>query len=464
MGNDLTNTVKNVEAIGEQQYQEYVEKRLEKRTVSVFETIKKNKLSLFKTPPAKEPSKQKMQLNSVKQDCAMFAQLYISCQVRGGDLDDFFCHENRSYPPSLSQFGTLSTGTKSTLVDRLEALSPSLTTGNVCPRIDAIILDGAAIINFLKPINCKTFADYAQDVFIKYVKSQLCSAKRIDIVWDQYIEGSLKAITRSKRGEGVRRRVLPDTRIPKNWSSFLRNETNKTELFAFLAEQVTSLDYSPKEVVSTYGEEVKASSAQDVSGISPCFQEEADTRMLLHAADCCKGGYKRVMIRTVDTDVLVVAVSLFHKIGTEELWLEFSTRKYTRYISVHGIVCALGPEKAESLIAFHALTGCDQTSFFSGRGKVTAWETWKLFPEVTASFKALSNTPDQSIILDTLPSLERFVVLMYDRTSTTGSVNEGSTSLQRKEEQLMLYHQHQRHYCNMSSDQHIKQVMSGPSH
>ena len=120
--------------------------------------------------------------------------------------------------------------------------------------------------------NCKTFADYAHDVFIKYVKSQLCSAQRIDIVWDNYLEGSLKAITRSRHGEGVRRCVLPDTRVSKNWSSFLRNETNKTELFAFLTEQVTNLDYSPKEVVSTYGQEVKASSARDLCSISPCFQ------------------------------------------------------------------------------------------------------------------------------------------------------------------------------------------------
>ena len=133
---------------------------------------------------------------------------------------------------------------------------------------------------------------------------------------------------------------------------------------------MTNLDYSPKEVVSTYGQEVKASSAQDLCSISPCFQEEADTRMLLHAAD-----FKRVIIRTVETDVVVVAVSLFHKIGAEKLWFEFSTGKHTRYISVHGIVHALGTEKAESLIAFHVLTGCDQTSFFSGRGKVTAWET-----------------------------------------------------------------------------------------
>ena len=133
---------------------------------------------------------------------------------------------------------------------------------------------------------------------------------------------------------------------------------------------MTNLDYSPKEVVSTYSQEVKASSARDLCSISPCFQEEADTRMLLHAADCCKDVHKRVMIRTVDTDVLVIAVSLFHKIGAEKLWLEFSTEKHTGYISVHGIVHALGTEKAESLIAFHALTDVTRLPSFLGEERL----------------------------------------------------------------------------------------------
>jgi len=54
--------------------------------------------------------------------------------------------------------------------------------------------------------------------------------------WDIYLEDSLKAATRSKRGQGIRRRVKPDTIIPKNWSTFLRDDNNKTELFAFLAQ------------------------------------------------------------------------------------------------------------------------------------------------------------------------------------------------------------------------------------
>ena len=54
-----------------------------------------------------------------------------------------------------------------------------------------------------------------------------------------------------------------------------------------------------------------------------------------------------------------------------------------RVISAHGI---LGAKKCLALPMFHAFTGCDTVSSFSGRGKKTAWETWNVFPEVTDAF------------------------------------------------------------------------------
>ena len=42
---------------------------------------------------------------------------------------------------------------------------------------------------------------------------------------------------------------------------------------------------------------------------------------------------------------------------------------------------------------FHAFTGCDTVSSFSGRGKKTAWDTWMTFGDVTRAFCALAATP-----------------------------------------------------------------------
>jgi hypothetical protein len=55
-------------------------------------------------------------------------------------------------------------------------------------------------------------------VFVSYMSTQLATAQRVDIVWDD----SLKSTTRQKRGKGMQRRVAPSTLLPKNWKEFLR--------------------------------------------------------------------------------------------------------------------------------------------------------------------------------------------------------------------------------------------------
>ncbi len=51
--------------------------------------------------------------------------------------------------------------------------------------------------------------------------------------------------------------------------------------------------------------------------------EEADTRMLLNLGDAVKEGYTKVSICTVDTDVLVLAVTAAQRLDITELWVAF---------------------------------------------------------------------------------------------------------------------------------------------
>ena len=48
----------------------------------------------------------------------------------------------------------------------------------------------------------------------------------------------------------------------------------------------------------------------DHSEVSPCSHEEADTRVFVHTEDA-SSSHKRIAIRTVDTDVLVIAIAMF---------------------------------------------------------------------------------------------------------------------------------------------------------
>ena len=69
-----------------------------------------------------------------------------------------------------------------------------------------------------------------------------------------------------------------------------------------------------------------------------------------------------------------------------------------------------------------SFTGCDTVSQFSGRGKKTAWETWGSFSQVTETFARLSS--GGLLTASDLQILERYVVLMYDRTCPVATVNE----------------------------------------
>ncbi|KAG7178072.1 hypothetical protein Hamer_G003830 [Homarus americanus] len=158
--------------------------------------------------------------------------------------------------------------------------------------------------------------------------------------------------------------------------------------------------------------------------LAPCNHEEADTRMMVHAADALECGHWRILIRTVDTDVVILAVALANERSEvlDELWLIFGTGKNRRYIAAHQIAKALRPEKSRALPVFHAIMGCDTVSAFTGHSKKAAWATWNAFPEVTTAFLSLASTlselPD-----GVLSTLERFIVLLYDRTSTCCDVN-----------------------------------------
>lgn len=340
----------------------------------------------------------------------------------------FFRHENQSYPPSLSKFENLRSGTKADLLNCFKNTYP--VPSDDVPTLDAILLDGAAIINMLPPGAATTFIEYSETVFLPYVQSQLRKANRVDIVWDEYIPNSLKSMARQKRGKGTRRRVQPETKIPGNRKAFLRIDENKMELFAFVAKQCTQIHTDGK-VVSTLGKlTILNSQTDNTSRLSPCTHQEADTRLLLHAADAYCSGCKQIMLRTVDTDVVVLSIALFTQINVTELWVLFGTGKNCRLIPVHTISKTFGQQKSKSLLMFHAFTGCDQTSFFLNRGNKSAWQTSMAFKEVEESFAVLSRTlPSVEELLHHMPTIERFVVLMYDKTSSCESVDDARQEL-----------------------------------
>ena len=70
---------------------------------------------------------------------------------------------------------------------------------------------------------------------------------------------------------------------------------------------------------------------QVFSELDPCSHEEAETRMMLHVFHAANSGYYKIMIRTVDTDVVILAISFQQRQSVMEFWVAFGTGKNLRY-------------------------------------------------------------------------------------------------------------------------------------
>ncbi|KAG0711306.1 hypothetical protein GWK47_020863 [Chionoecetes opilio] len=166
----------------------------------------------------------------------------------------------------------------------------------------------------------------------------------------------------------------------------------------------------------------------------PCDHEEADTRIVVHLQDSLESGCTTCLVRTVDTDVLVILIGKYHflasKYPSADIWVAFGSGKNFLFLHINAICSTLGKEKSTALPVFHSFTGCDTTSSFFGRGKVV-WEAWGAYTEVTDAFNFIVEHPHAQITVDCqeFQMLERFTVVIYDKTSPLVSVNEARKEL-----------------------------------
>ena len=124
-------------------------------------------------------------MKSLKNDVDLFSRLYIGCQNRDGNLEEFFKHENQACPPALADGGGIRLGVKSDFLVCLEELSQPKSEA---PPTSCIVLDAAVIVHMLKPVTVKSFNEYAQQVFVPYILSKFQQATQIDLMWDVTVQ------------------------------------------------------------------------------------------------------------------------------------------------------------------------------------------------------------------------------------------------------------------------------------
>ena len=128
-----------------------------------------------------------------------------------------------------------------------------------------------------------------------------------------------------------------------------------------------------------------------------------------------------IIISHKTKEIVVFALYAFHVHPIDELWIEFVTGQHNRWYPIHDYAAALGEQKCHALPFWYAFTGCDTVSQITGRAKKTAWNTWLTYPDVTETF--VRSSVLQELDDEYFAHLQRFVILMYDRTSGLEDVN-----------------------------------------
>ena len=153
------------------------------------------------------------------------------------------------------------------------------------PDVSMKVIDGAAFVNMNRPKSSTTYGKYCEDELLSKLKFKFQNTKGLDLVFDVYNENSQ---TRENRGEGTRISVRKDTPICKDFRKFMRNDTNKTELFKMITEVLIQIPETMASIVATIGSKIVSNSSLEKLNIELCNHEEADTRLLLqvlHEAD-----------------------------------------------------------------------------------------------------------------------------------------------------------------------------------
>ena len=197
------------------------------------------------------------------------------------------------------------------------------------------------------------------------------------------------------------------------WQRFLNDSANKDVLFKFLSDELHRNTSEARYLLfTTKAESVLSNRHTDITNLVHCQHEVADTRLVLLLNHAVQNGHRKAYIRTVDTDVVVLAMAHFNQLDLTELCVGLGTGKHFKAIPIHVMCEQLGPRHCQSLLLFHAFIGFDVTSFMFRIGK-RQHGMHGLIPTPHRHFHCLIRRPRN--YPGSMEHLERFTVLMYSK-------------------------------------------------
>lgn len=140
-------------------------------------------------------------------------------------------------------------------------------------------------------------------------------------------------------------------------------------------------------------------------------QEEADTRLMLHAAHVAKYS-SDLVIKSPDTDVFVLALAFCSHIDGH-LYFHTAEGRNPHITDINRLHARLGKEKCDALVGLHAFSGCDAVSALHSVGKTKAYKKLVSKTEHIAEFREVGTSFSPSPEL--CEAVEAYTCDLYDQ-------------------------------------------------
>ena len=227
----------------------------------------------------------------------------------------------------------------------------------------------------VKKLNLTSFNQFFETLL--HIFEQLSKqCMRIDIVFDLYLNNSVKGYERLRRSkvDSIETLILRyDQQLPVDIDRFWSSNKNKTNLQkAFIKWMINNYNSHKSVYLGGSHDEELAMCLHLQNGnayIVPALNyghEEADNRIIYHINHAVKvERFSRIIVASGDTDVFICLLyhfSNWKKANLKELWVLCGQGNTTRAVPLHNKNDCLDLSVINILPAIHALTGCDTTS------------------------------------------------------------------------------------------------------
>lgn len=369
---DIAEDLATAYKVGEAAYNDFKKTRLESEPPTVVEfhdKLKKQNLKTFTAlTKTKTVAKGKGTETVLRADRNLFARMIIIAESRNVQMQDVLKHPLGSLPASLaSNNGFHRKTNKAQLGKELEKL---IEPTEVISKPSAYLIDGMALVQKMK-VDYLTFGEIA-DKILSRVLREGDSSDRVDVVFDVYRDISIKSAEKEIRGESdaITFKNLASGHKVRQFKNFSRNADTKTSLIRFVVQhwQTTSsrARLEDKELHVTCGKRCYKITADKVEEELRSEQEEADTRLLLHAQHAAnEQRYRSIIVSSENTDVRVLCLAFSFSIDVP-MYQRCVSQTNARYIDIGKIAHAIGQDACNALPGLHAFTGCDAVSAFAG--------------------------------------------------------------------------------------------------